>query len=252
MAIKSLQVFNIGSVTTDKSMMTFMRDQGKQIESPFFSYLIRADEGNILVDTGMHPDDAAASFKMKGIPFPWKQEEYLPEQLKSAGLSFNDINMVVMTHLHPDHVGWLKAIPNAEVIVQKREFLLNREPPTKKGSIAERYSDLEKLKWKLVDGDNVIFPGLAVIFTPGHSPGHQSVMLDMPKSGVIILTGDACFLKENFDQECVPAPFDSARDALLSIKKLKLWAQIRNATIIPGHDAENYRLQVKKSPEVYT
>jgi N-acyl homoserine lactone hydrolase len=213
--------------------------------------LIKADEGNILVDSGMHPEDAEAGFKMKGQPFTWRQEDYLPQQLKSLGLSMGDINMLIMTHLHPDHVGWMKELPNAEIVVQKREYLLNGQPPINRGTIVNRYSNLDKLKWKLIEGDCILMPGITLLYTPGHTVAHQSVMIDLPESGTIILSGDATFLQENFDNEIIPTPFDNAREAFLSIKKLRMMAQLRKAMIIPGHDIEYYRQKVKKSPETY-
>jgi N-acyl homoserine lactone hydrolase len=251
MPVKSLQVLYLGSTIVDKSLMTFKIDQGIRIESPFFSYLIKTDEGNVLVDSGMHPDDATKSAKARGEDLSWPKEYHLPECLKKMGLSIDDINTLIITHLHPDHIGYLNKFTKAEIVIQKTEYLSGLEPVNRQHS-PERFNGYENLGWNIIDGDHVLMPGLTLIYTPGHSVGHQSVMIDLRSSGVIILAGDAVFIQENIDKEIIPRPFADAREALLSIKRLKVWAQVRNARILPGHDMEYYRQKVKKSPEAYT
>lgn len=253
MPIKSLQILNSGCQTDcDKGFFTFQVDGGKKVDSPFLSYLLKADEGNILVDTGMHPDDAKIAPPVGG-PFISGKGDLLPSQLKSLGLSLKDINLVIMTHLHWDHCGWLNQLSNAEVIVQDEEhrFAIN---PSEQAKIfyfnSYKYTS-SSIKWRKVDGDEIIIPGLTVLFTPGHTPGCQSVMVDLPKSGTILLVGDAGFLQENFQKEIIPVPFGSPRDALLSIKRLNVWSQSKNAKIFTTHDMEFWHQQMRKSPEFY-
>jgi N-acyl homoserine lactone hydrolase len=257
MAIKSLQVLFLGVASTmNKGMMTFMKDLGQEIEIPNLSYLVRADEGNILIDAGFHPDDVAVIAKNNKMDVP--AELYLPQQLKKIGLSPDDINMVVLTHLNIDHIGWLRSFLQAEVFVQQEEYRYTMFPHTvypppftEKDRFPERF-DFSRIKWHLVDGDQELFPGLSVIFTPGHTAGHQSVMVDLPESGPIIIAGDAAFLQENLDKEIVPLYWFDARQTWLSLKRIKLWAQVRHARIFPGHDFEYWQKQMKKSPEAYT
>jgi N-acyl homoserine lactone hydrolase len=249
MAIKSLQVLFLGSQTgMDKGFMTFGVDIGKKVESPFLSFLIRADEGNILVDTGLNPDDVQMMSKMG--PINLKDEHLLTTCLQKVGLSLEDINMVVMTHLHGDHVGWLTSLGNAEVIVQKEEYKFAFDPPPYTRYIRERYNS-PNVKWRYVDGDQVLIPGLTLLFTPGHSAGCQSIMVDLPKFGPILLVGDAGFLQENFQKELIPASFYDQKEALLSIKRLNVWSKVRNATIFTSHDIDYWRHKMLKSPEAY-
>jgi glyoxylase-like metal-dependent hydrolase (beta-lactamase superfamily II) len=252
LAIKSLQALFLGApMKEDKGLMTFMQGFGAKLESPFLSYLVRADEGNILIDTGLHPDDVAmlSGGQIKGLP----EEQHLPNRLKEVGLTLDDINMVILTHMHLDHVGWLSYLKKAEVVVQKEEYNFTMDSPawTPYRYTPQRF-DLKHLKFKLVDGDNVLMPGITLIFTPGHSIGHQSVMVDLPQTGPIIISGDAVFIQENLDKEFIPTTWSDTRQTLLSIKKLKVWAQVRKARIFPGHDMEYYRNNIKKLPEAYT
>ncbi len=252
MAIESLHVLFHGSEAgVDKGFFTFRVDEGKKITSAFISFLIKSDEGNILIDTGPNPEDAKWMAQTTSTTFV--QESPLPDLLQKAGVTANEINMIIMTHLHWDHSGLLSHFPNAEVIVQKEEykFAMDPLPYAKFFYMTERYNS-PKINWKFIEGDFKVVPGLTTIFTPGHTVGTQSVMVDLPESGTILLAGDAGFLKENFDREIIPIYFGSPRQALLSIKRLKVWSQVREALIIPTHDIDFWRDHVKKQPDFYT
>jgi len=251
MAVKSLQVLKVGlPCEEDKDLMTFMQGMGARVQSAFFSYLIKTDSGNVLVDAGLHPDDAV--FLSRGSIKSLPEEYHLPNRLKEAGVSMDDIATVIITHAHLDHVGWLAQLHNAEVVMQKEEYRFVTDAPawTPFRYSAERF-DFSKLKLKLVDGDTVLMPGITLLFTPGHSIGHQSVMVDLPQTGTVIICGDAVFLQENLEKEYIPSTWSDTRQSLLSIKKLKVWAQVRSAIVLPGHDEENWQKNVKKLPEAY-
>jgi N-acyl homoserine lactone hydrolase len=252
MSVKSLQVLKVGApYEEDKNLMTFMQGMGAKVKSAFFSYLIKTDTENILVDTGVHPDDLMplTGGGMTSLP----EEYFLPNRLKEAGLSMSDINRVIITHLHLDHIGWLAQLRQAEIIIQKEEYRFTTDPPawTPFKYSPQRF-DFSGLNIRLVDGDTVLMPGITLLFTPGHSIGHQSVMVDLPRSGTIIICGDAVFLEESLEKEFIPASWSDTRQSLLSVKKLKVWAQVRNATVFPGHDEDFWREKMKKSPEAYT
>jgi len=227
-----------------------MQGFGAKLESPFLSYLIKADEGNILIDTGVNPDDimALSGGHIKGLA----EEFHLPNRLKEVGLTVDDIDMVIMTHLHLDHVGWLSKFKKAEIILQKEEYRFTMDPPawTPFKYSPERY-DIKNFKLKLVDGDYCLMPGITLLFTPGHSIGHQSILVELPQSGAIIIAGDAVFIQENLDKEYIPTTWSDTRHTLLSIRKLKMIAQIKKAAIFPGHDMEYWRNKMKKFPEAY-
>jgi N-acyl homoserine lactone hydrolase len=253
MAIKSLQVLFTGLESgIDKGFFTFRVDEGKKIESSFLSYLIKADEGNILVDTGIHPEDAAKIASLTGTKMVVNPEDYLPQRLKSVGLSTEDISIVIMTHLHWDHTGWLSQFKNAQVIVQKAEFKFASAPPPYAGFFYfESRFNRSGTKWTLVEGDYNVMPGLTLIFTPGHTPGCQTVMVDLPQSGPILLAGDSGFLQENFQKELIPYYFGDPRQALYSIKRINKWAEIRKAKIFATHDADYWRQTMLKPPLAY-
>ena len=249
MAIKSMQVLFLGSQSgMNKGFMTFGVDMGKKVESPFLSFLVKADEGNILVDTGLNPGDVEMMSRMG--PITLTEEHYLPARLKECGLTMADITMVIQTHLHGDHVGWLRYLTNAEVLVQREEYNFASNPPPYTRYIVNRFNS-PGIKWKFVDGDHIIMPGLTLLFTPGHTAGCQSVMVDLPRTGPVLLVGDAGFLQENFEKELIPTSFWDQKEALLSLKRLKVWSQIRGAPIFCSHDIEYWRRKMVKSPDAY-
>ena len=122
MAVRSLQVLFLGQdKNIPKAKLAYGVEDGKLITTPFLSFLIRTDDQNILFDAGMHPDNAA-HLRSQGREMIVREEDYLPSRLKEvAGLSMDDIDMIVLSHVHRDHTGWLGHFRKAEVIVQTQD-----------------------------------------------------------------------------------------------------------------------------------
>src|SRR2546428_145239 len=81
--------------------------------------------------------------------------------------------------------------------------------------------DLPGSRWRLLDGDTELVPGVTVLRTDGHTPGHQSLLVELPESGPVVLAGDSCYWQEHIDQERVPRVVWDPTRALHSVKKLK-------------------------------
>ena len=253
MAVKSMQVLYVGSDHVDKRRIIYGISEETMVDTVFLCFLIRTDDGNILVDAGVHPADVEALNAM-GFNAKVRTEDHLPQRLKEVGLSMEDINMVLITHLHFDHCGWAADLPNAELVIQKEEyhFAFNPPPYAAAGFYLERFKSPE-IKWRIVEGDQVLMPGITLLFTPGHTPGSQSVMVDLPKFGPVLLVGDAGILQENFEKELLPTPFScEPMQAWYSIRRLKVWSQIRKAPIFTTHDIDFWRQEMIKPPEAYT
>ena len=95
-------------------------------------------------------------------------------------------------------------------------------------------------------GDGVI----TIIFTPGHSPGHQSILINLPKSGNILLTIDAAYTIDHWENKCLPGLVTSSTQAVDSVKKLRKIAKEKQALVVTGHDP-NAWLTFKKAPMFY-
>lgn len=237
--IRSLHILHCGSQPTDKgAVITYRVDMGKIVETPITSFLIKTDEGNILFDAGISPE-TMASFKATGRKFNITESDLLPQSLAAIGVSAKDVKTVILSHLHYDHCGFLKAFLHAEVIVQRAEYSFAFNAPSYTATTYFRADfDVPGLKWRLIDGDEFLMPGITAILTTGHTPGHQSLMVELPKTGSIILTGDAAFFRENIEKEIIPGVHHNPLDTFYSIKKLKLLAQIKKARLLYSHDIE--------------
>jgi glyoxylase-like metal-dependent hydrolase (beta-lactamase superfamily II) len=255
MTVKSLQVLFLGQdAGIARSRLAYGTEEGKLITTPFLGFLIRTDSQNILFDAGMHPDNAA-HLRSQGRDMTVREEDHLPARLKEvAGLTMADIDLIILSHVHRDHTGWLGHFPKAEVIVQKEDYtaaVIEPAPYYNPIYPLKKYTERD-IQWKLISGDQILMPGLTVLLTPGHTRGHQVLMVDLPQSGTIMLTGDAFLDLECLEKEIIPGIYADRGEALNSMRKIKVMAKLRNAKVFPSHDMECYRQQIKKPPEAYT
>ncbi|MER6677438.1 MBL fold metallo-hydrolase [Streptomyces sp. NPDC000983] len=170
----------------------------------FRAFAIRGDQGLTVVDAGIGPADSPAS---SWAPVPGA----LPASLAAAGIDPADVDTVVLTHLHTDHVGWAVVteasvpwaggtqndspsadsrrpyFPNAEYLLQRAEFdAIDALNPQLRESLTGPLAAAGRLR--LLDGDTPLRTG-RVVATPGHTPGHQSVLVDAGRERALI-TGD--------------------------------------------------------------
>jgi N-acyl homoserine lactone hydrolase len=166
------------------------------ITVPLLSCLI-IDAGRVfLVDNGYD-----LSYLSK-YTFPHTfREDSLRAALHEQGIEYGDVELMVNTHLHSDHAGMNRVFDNAAIVVQESEYRFAFSPDA---HVAHAYrprssfSGIPADRFRLVNGNVKLSPGVWLVHTPGHTPGHQSV-LARTRSGWVIFTGDACHARSIFD-----------------------------------------------------
>lgn len=160
--------------------------------SCLYVWYIEGSQPKILVDAG------ATAEMYPGHGYPQENIQSLEDGLSKLGLKPNDIEIVILTHLHWDHIALAPKFPNAEFIVQKAELDFARNPHPASAMTGD-YSNkiFDDLKLRVIEGDKEIIDGVRVFLTPGHSPGAQSVAVETPK-GRAVITG-FCSTLANFD-----------------------------------------------------
>lgn len=252
-AAKELYVLHNGFLFLDKSLLTVGHGMGTQVKIPILSYLVKTDEGNVLFDTGFSPTILAQLAEMTvEVGAEIREEDSIIRRLAEIGLRPQDVHQVILSHLHIDHVGGLRYFPHAEILVQKDEYSYAFFPHSfSQQAYVKPDFDLPDFNWRLVDGDQMILPGVAVILTNGHTPGHQSLLVQLPRSGTLILAGDSSDLMENIEQEVIPGIVWNSTLALHSIRRLKALAEITGGKVFPNHDLQFWREKMIKAPKCY-
>lgn len=221
---------------------------------PICCYLLETTRGFVLFDTGLDSrllEDVAVSrarFVNTTFPAPpivLPEHEVLP-QLAAVGVAPTDVVDIILSHAHGDHTGHLRAFPNARVTIQRLEYEAALADTDRKNY--DEYAT-PGIRWNIVDGDTTLMPGLDLVLTRGHQPGHQSAVVRLPNTGVQILVGDVADLIENFDREVLGSSMDDPA-ALASIRKLKGIARETGGELVPLHDP-NFVQTARLAPQFY-
>lgn len=216
-------------------------------------YLVRTDRGgNILIDTGFpakYADDAEAASREDclndfGEVMDLSFVNLPAGQLAMIGLNPADIDVLVMTHTHIDHVGGLADYPNAPLVMGAAERALDR--PLYWGDV--RPFDWPDVETVCVEGDADLCEGIRVLETPGHSPGHISLLVTLPETGPVLLTADAISRPAELDERFAGSWNEDL--ARRSGDRLMALAREIGATIIYGHCPVQWP-DLRKAPEFF-
>lgn len=219
-------------------------------------YVVQTNDGkNILIDTGFPESFAGNSIELPGgrtVEMP--VENFVVNRLSSIGLQPADIDIVICTHLDADHAGGHRAFVNAEFVVQREHYetALSSEDPRFAALRGEW--DQPNLRYRLVEGDVELLPGIELIESSGHVPGHQAVLIRLPDTGAVLLAIDAIPHSSMLDADTrwvMPIDMDEA-GTRASTRKLVELAQRENVKlIVHGHDAEQWAT-LRHAPQFYS
>ncbi len=233
----------------EKTVSTRNRGHDTFIDAPILAYLIETPNGRILYDVGCDYGKLAtpelrekffAAKRPEMEPPEMSEAQRIPQYLARLGLVVADVDVVFLGHLHWDHAGGLCDLPGCEVHVHGDELRgarSGRDPAVFPDELAT------SAQWRVQEGEYTVAPGVHAIATPGHTAGHMSMLIELPKGRPVLLCGDAADLHENLDEEIAPGLCwqDDEALALASIRKLKLLAQQEGAELWPNHDFAAFR-----------
>jgi len=214
-----------------------MKYMGQPYKAALKPLLILTPKEKVLVDTGIRE---LSKKQRKLFIVKRRAEENLKTQLAQHGLKPEDIDIVVNTHLHFDHCGNNALFPNAKFIVQADEFKYAFAPDRFQQAAYIRELFDVKIDYELVHDKHQIIDDVFVVPTPGHSIGHQSVIVKAGDKNCIYC-GDAAPTRENLERRNIPGVLYCAHKALKSIDHLRT---IKNAVYIYSHDNEQLTLSL--------
>ncbi len=246
--VEKLYVLNCGEgVAGDISRWSPGVNEGQSMDFVDSCYLIKHKQGWFLWDTGI--PDAVASMPNGLVPadpkaVSWRRPKTLAAQLEQIGVKPADIQAMGVSHTHPDHIGNVELFPQAILYVQKAEYDwpgANNEPRFKPSHPVE-----------LLSGDKDVFGdgSVTILSTPGHTPGHQSLLVKLPKTGAVVLSGDAAHFKSNWENRRVPVNNVSKEQSLASMQKIADTLGKEKAQLWINHDKAQRDSQ-KMAPEFY-
>jgi N-acyl homoserine lactone hydrolase len=237
-----LYAFTCGTVTGEFARL--MEGGEGDIAVPVPVFLIEHSRGRALFDTGLHPDcrhDPAGRLGPRLatlFQIGFASGEEVSARLAAIGRDPGEIDLIINSHFHFDHVGGNALIPNATLLVQRREWEAAMDP-----DIAARHGynprdfDLGH-KLRLVDGEYDVFGDGSVVCLPthGHTPGHQSLRLRLD-SGEVVLAADACYFCRTLRERRLPRHMHDREAMLASLDRLEALER-GGARIFFGHDPE--------------
>ena len=246
--IDRLYVLNCGEgVAGDISRWSPGVNEGKSMDFVDNCYLIRHGNTWMVWDTGV--SDAIAAMPNGLAPADprmthWKRPKTLASQLQQLGVKPDDVKFVAVSHTHPDHVGNVEMFPKATLLVQKTEY---EWPGANNAPRFKPDHPVTKL-----EGDHDVFGDGSVIIlsTPGHTPGHQSLLVKLRKTGALVLTGDAVHFKDNWDHRRVPSGNFDKDKTVTSMERISEILKKEKAQLWINHDKAQ-RDTLKLAPQYY-
>ena len=250
-----IKMFMFDGGTVQVNMLEiFSQDDAYKGQSKTFAdafYLIQHPDGNLLWDAGLSEDLIGKEpFTTPEGAFTVSRKTGIEEQLKSIGLSTNDVKYIALSHTHFDHSGSASKLPNAIWIVQENEYNFVTSEEQKKQS-PDNFNAIKNLKaLKKINGNYDVFGDgrVVIVSTPGHTPGHQSLFVDLEQEGPLMLTGDMYHMEESRENSRVPIFNHDVDQTLASMEVFETFAKDKGARVIIQHSTKDYN-SLNPAPE---
>ena len=251
-ACEGVKLYDVsgGSFTVDSSLMENWFMAGEPVALVVPMQIIDHPRGLVVFDTGIADDVAGGGCEAywgeglcQFLSPNWSRENVIDRQLAKLGHSTADVKYVVYSHFHLDHVGNLEMFPDASHVVQKVEIQHAWWPERyfSGGFLMKDFDDARDFTYMELNGDFDLFADgcVQIISTPGHTVGHQSLLVRLANTGSVILTGDAIVSPRHL--EGVPQGVSqSLVQSAASTERIKRLRDANGAQIWITHDLEQY------------
>ena len=249
MAPKKIYILDGGSLVIDRSQVLLHIDVGTPVRFPVYSVLVEHSDGLVLYDTGYDLDHVN-----RVLPFEQPlqtPEQSLTAQLRLCGFDPEQVDVVVNSHFHFDHVGGNRFLTAATTLVSKEELRHAKVPePFEHLGYSDLTFDYPGVKYERVSGDIEIADGVWLFETPGHTAGHYSMLVEMDDGPSMLFAGDAAYTHENLEREIIAGFHLDPTQSVQSIKRLKRLAKQHGAEIYPSHEMAAFQTW-KHAPNFY-
>ena len=228
---------------------------GETLDVPVSSILLRHAQGNVLFDTGCHPDvptDPQARWGglLKVMTPVMQPGDNVINALAGVGLECDDVDVVVCSHLHPDHCGCNTFFRRATCIIHAKEIEAARAPGAEAaGYIAAEWE--QPVPPDAIDGERDLFGDgrIVLIPLPGHTPGSTGALVQLEKSGTFLLASDTVSLRSTLDTGIIPRNTWNAEALTKSLAEVRR-IEARGATVLCGHDDAQWAA-LRKGADAY-
>ena len=247
-----LYIFDCGLINLDSLEIFGLKPEESPVRQMFVPcYLVEHPKGRLLFDGGL-PENVADSQEPVGIEgATLVYDRWIVDQLADMGLTTADIDLATYSHLHFDHAGAANAFVESEVLMQQKEW----DAAFGEGASfvdTSLFDGLKDAKVTFIDGDHDVFGdgSVRLIFTPGHTPGHQLLMVTLDNTGQILISGDLYHTRANRDLRRVPTFNNNAAQTHESMERVEKLLADTGATLWIEHD-KALADTLKKAPQYY-
>jgi len=248
-----LYVFDCGKIRfADVSGFSITNDETAVRDLIATCYVIEHEKGRLLWDGGL-PSSTADVEGWQGEGMQTRLDKTLSEQLAGIGLEMSSFDYMAYSHMHFDHVGVANEVIGATLIMQTAEYeAAFADEVSVAGFVPELYESLRTAEQMLIDGDHDVFGdgSVMIISAPGHTPGHQVLLVDLDNTGPVMLSGDLYHFALSREERRVPA-FNFDKDmTLASMERVEQLVKETGADFWIQHELEHFE-QLNAAPAYY-
>jgi 4-pyridoxolactonase len=238
MGVERVWLLDSGSLVIDRTHIAWNIEPGNPVRFPVYSVLIEHTDGLFMFDSGF---DKGTVEEFLPFELPEKTDEQtLSAQLEKCGFGTSDVSAVINSHLHFDHCGGQRHLTEAVTWVGKDELRHCLVPePFERLGYADKVFHTPESTYRWLEGEEVDFAdGIRLLFTPGHTVGHYSLVLEKPGRRPMLFVADVTYTGETWDKEMISGFHNDPTANFTSLRKLKHLARRLDAEVFLTHDME--------------